>query len=357
MKLGCHCRGRSLARAGALFVAIAFAPSATLGQAVSPIDFGTASLGDPRLGVAIAVLAELADAPELLARPSSQSFVDDAFARVAEIAPMDIPLRSRADRWRDALRVGAGAFDRTAAYNAVGELSKNLLRAAGAPRDKLIALGILAEQADYNARVLHDPVSDGGVRAAIGANDVADTLVPGLRTLRDHLATLEFRRWAEIADGAEKLVVALLGSSLSAPFPASPAVWLVLLRTRTTGVDAARRAEHYWLDVVHFDGTHQTIGAYPDGTMAFDRDTRTLLCALDKETDEIALRSIPVAPGPGTTSAQLAAALLRSCTDERRSGLHYRVKDADDDRFIADALFRAGVSVAPLLRTAAGATR
>lgn len=344
-------------RAGALLAAVAFAPQAALAQAVSPIDFGTASLGDPRLGVAIAVMAELADAPELLARPSSQAFVDDAFARVAEVAPADVLLRSRAERWRDALRVGAGAFDRTAAYNAVGDLSKNLLRAAGAPRDKLIALGILAEQADYNARVLHDPVADGGVRAAIGANDVADTLVPGLRDLRDNLATLGFKHWSEIADGAEKLVVALLGSSLAAPFPASPAVWLVLLRTRTTGVDAARKAEHYWLDIVRFDGTHQTIGAYPDGTTVFDRDTRTLLCALDKETDEVALRTIPVAPGPGTTSAQLATTLLRFCTDERRSGLHYRVKDADDDRFIADVLFRAGVPVTPLLRAAAGSTR
>jgi hypothetical protein len=69
------------------------------------------------------------------------------------------------------------------------------------------------------------------------------------------------------------------------------------------------------------------------------------------------LRTIPIVPGPGTTSAQLATTLVRLCSGERRSGLHYRVKDADDDRFIADALFRAGVSVAPLLRAAAGSTR
>jgi hypothetical protein len=357
VSLVCNCRPRWLVRTVALAAAVALAPQVAFAQAVSPIDFGAASLADPRLGVAVAAMAELADTPALLARPSSQQFIDDAFSRIAEAAPTDVPLRSRAERWRDALRVGEGSFDRDAAYTAVGDLSKNLLRAVGAPRDKLIALGILSEQAFYNARVLHDPVADGGVRAAIGANDAADTLIPGLRDLRDRVAMLGFKHWPEIADGAEKIVAALLGSTLSVPFPASPAVWLVLMRTRSTGVDKARKAEHYWLDIVHFDGTHQTIGAYPDGTTAFDHDTRKLVCALDKESDEVSSRTIPVQPGPGTTSAQLATTLVRLCNDARMSGLRYRVKDADDDRFIADALFRAGVAVAPLLRAAVSSSR
>lgn len=355
-----HARGallrvrRSLVRALALGFAFAIVARGTFGQAVSPIDFSDAPLADTRIGVAIAAMDELADAPALLARSSSQRFIDDAFARIAQTAPADVGLGAHLVRWRAALRVGERPFDREAAYAAVGELSKSLLRAVGSPRDKLIALGILAEQTSYNARVLRDPAVDGGDRAAIGANDAADGLVPGLRDLRERVATLGYKEWSDVADGAQKIVAALLGSTFAVPFPASPGVWLVLLRTRPTPADARRRAEHYWLDIVRYDGAHQTIGAYPNGMTAYDRDAHRLLCAFDKEPDAVAERTIPVVPGPATTSAQLAATLVRLCTAERTSGLQYRVKDADDDRFIADALFRAGVSVAPLLRAAAG---
>ena len=204
-----HARGallrvrRSLVRALALGFAFAIVARGTFGQAVSPIDFSDAPLADTRIGVAIAAMDELADAPALLARSSSQRFIDDAFARIAQTAPADVGLGAHLVRWRAALRVGERPFDREAAYAAVGELSKSLLRAVGSPRDKLIALGILAEQTSYNARVLRDPAVDGGDRAAIGANDAADGLVPGLRDLRERVATLGYKEWSDVADGAQ----------------------------------------------------------------------------------------------------------------------------------------------------------
>jgi hypothetical protein len=350
VKLFVNCRAP---RWFAFALAVTLAPQSALAQTVSPIDFDGASLGDPRLGVAIATIDELADTPALLARPSSQQFVDDAFARVLATAPDDAILRSRSERWRDALRVPLSSFDRNAAYAAVGDVSKNVLRAAGSPRDKLIALGILAEQTFYNARVLHDPEVDDGDRAAIGANDAADTIVENLKGMRADLAALDSRRWTQSAEDAQKIVAALLGSSFVVPFPPSPAVWLVLLRTRSTGSDASRKAEHYWLDVVRFDGTHQTYGGYPGGTQTYGHDANRLLCQADKELDAIGDRAIPITPGPGSNSAQLAASIAHLCEAANAAGLRYRVHDADDDRLVADLLFRSGVLVGPILKAAA----
>lgn len=341
-------------RAAALLLAAAVFPAhGAFAQAVSPLDYSAASLADPRLGIALAALVELADAPALLARPSSQQFVDDTFAEIQQTTN-DASILTHAKDRRNALRAGDNPFDRPLAYADLTGLIKDVLRAAGSPRNKLITLGIFAEQTAYNARVLRDPATDISDRAALGASDVADTLVPDLQGLRTQLAALGPKQWSAVTDTSEKIIAALLGSSLAVPFASSPAVWLVLVRTRPTNADKIRRAQHYWLDVVHYDGTHQTIGGYPDGKNAFDRDARRLLCGLDQESDEVAARTIPVQPGPGTTSAQLAAALARLCNDERLSGIRYHVADADDDRLIADILFRAGVSVAPILRAAAG---
>jgi hypothetical protein len=350
VKLNLNCRAPEPL---ALALALLLVPQCAFAQAVSPIDFGAASLADPRLGVAIATMAELADTPALLARPSSQQFIDDAFARVLATAPQDAIVRAHAGRWRDALRVTQEPFDRTAAYAAVGDLSKNVLRAAGSPSDRLIALGILAQQTFYNARVLRDPGIDGGDRAAIGANDAADNLYDGLKDMRYELASLGFKQWSQSADGAQKIVGTLLGSSFAVPFPPSPAVWVVLLRARTTGFDAARKSEHYWLDVVRFDGSHQTYGGYPNGTQEFGRDAGRLACVPGKELDTTSDRTIPVPPGPASTSAQLADSIEHLCEAANHAGLRYRVRDADDDRLVADLLFRSGVLVGPVLRAAA----
>ena len=339
----------------ACIAAMLLSVRAASAQAVSPIDYDAVSLADPRLGVALATISELADSAALLARPSSQQFVDDTFARVATVAPTDSVLRAHAERWRDTLRVEGSAFDRNAAYAAVSELTKDLLRAVGSPRDHLISLGVLAEQVSYDARVLHDPEIDVGDRAAIGADDSADPIVDGLKGLRAQLAAFAPKQWADVTAVSGKVVAALLGSSFDTPFPPSGRVWLVLLRTRHTNADNQRRAEHYWVDVVRYDGTHQTIGGYPDDTTDYAHDARRLLCGFDRELNEASDRIIPVTPGTATTSEQLATSLVKLCSDERVSGLRYHVVEADDDKMLADILFRSGVLVGPILKEAAGA--
>jgi hypothetical protein len=334
-----------------LLAAMCLWSSPAFAQAVSPIEYDTTSLADARLGVAIATMGELADAPELLARPSSQAFVDDTFAQLA-LTP-DSLLRSAAQKRRDALRVNSIAtFDRTAAYTATADLTKDALHAFGDSRGAFLSFGIVAEQTAYNARVLHDVAADAQDRSTIGKDAVADALVAGLKDLRAQLAAPGGHSWASTADVAQRIVAALLGSDIAVPFPKSAAVWLVLLRVRATNADARRHAAHYFLDVVHYDGRHQTIGAYPDGGFAYDRDTNRLSCALDREPEGSILRTVPISPGLGSSSAQLAEGLVRSCAAVGTEGLHYRVASADDDRVIADILFRNGVLVGPVLRAA-----
>jgi hypothetical protein len=335
----------------AVLAAVWLWSSPAFSQAVSPIEYDTTALADARLGVAVATMSELADAPELLARPSSQAFVDDTFAQIA-LTP-DTLLRTRAERRRDALRVDSVAtFDRSAAYAAMGDLTKNALLAFGAKRGAFLSLGIVAEQTAYNARVLHDAEADTQDRSTIGKDAVADSVVPGLKELRADLAAPAGHSWESTADVAQRIVAALLGSDTAVPFPKSAAVWIVVLRVRATSADARRHAAHYFLDVVHYDGRHQTVGAYPDGGLAYGHDTNRLSCALDREPDGSILRTVPVTPGLGSSSAQLAEGLVRSCAAVGTEGLHYRVASADDDRLIADILFRNGVLVGPVLRAA-----
>jgi len=186
----------------AVLAAVWLWSSPAFSQAVSPIEYDTTALADARLGVAVATMSELADAPELLARPSSQAFVDDTFAQIA-LTP-DTLLRTRAERRRDALRVDSVAtFDRSAAYAAMGDLTKNALLAFGAKRGAFLSLGIVAEQTAYNARVLHDAEADTQDRSTIGKDAVADSVVPGLKELRADLAAPAGHSWESTADVAQ----------------------------------------------------------------------------------------------------------------------------------------------------------
>lgn len=322
-------------------------------QAVSPIDFGSESLGDVRLGVALAAVTELVDAPELLARPSSQNFIDGTFARLSDMAS-DPLVRGEVSRTREDLRAQTGAaFDRTLADRELAELTRSLLRVLPSPRNRLCTVGLLAEVTAYNARVLRSPSVDAEVRRALGKADVADTLVSGLSALRARVAAEPAGRWTEIARASGSAVAAILGPAGTPPFPETSRVWLVLLRSHPTSADAVRRhTPHLWLDIVRFDGSHRTIGAYPAGGN-FAEDSPHLSCAVDREPNDESERAVPLVPPPATTSAQLASALAARCTAHANSGGPYRVRDASDARFIIDEMLAAGVDAAAVMREAA----
>ncbi len=349
-------RNSSLARSAAFGLACLCALAAPLplrAQAVSPIDFGTESLGDVRLGVAIATVAQLVDAPALLARSSSQSFVDDAFARLAA-ATDDARVRADVTRDRDDLRTdGAATFDRARADRDLVALVHDVLHAFAFPRDRLFDVGLLSQQSAYNARVLRSPSTDGEVRHALGAIDVADTLVVGLKALRQRLASVPAGHWSDIATQSGAIVAAILGPSVTPPFPESDAVWLVLFRARPTDIAARRGTPRLFFDVVRFDGTHHTIGAYPAGSGGFTRDAPALVCGFDREGDAASERAIPIVPPPGTTDAQLADELETRCLASAKGTWRYRVSAATDARFIVDLLVNTVPDAASIVRQTA----
>ena len=342
-------RGAVLAAVAFAFVASAATVAPARAQAVSPLDFGTEFLGDVRLGVALATTAELADAPELLARPSSQRFVDDALARVL-VETADPAVRAAAGRYRDDLRAAPGApFDRTRADADAVAFTRDVLHALPAPRDRLCVAGILAEQTAYNARVLRSAADDAQLRKALGATSAADSLVSGLGAARARLAALPAERWSEIADAAGGIVASMLGPLTTPPFPPSDGVWAVLLRSRPTEAAAIRHGTpHLWLEIVRFDGTRRTIGGY-SGSGDWALDSRALTCDFDKEGERASEGAVPVAPPPGTTLAQLAKTLTERCTAAAKSPPPYRAREASDARFIVDLLLAAGVDAASVL--------
>jgi hypothetical protein len=341
----------------AALAAIAFAAASSVlavaparAQAVSPIDFGTEFLGDVRLGVALATTAELADTPELLARPSSQRFVDDTLARALG-ETSDPALRAAAGRYRDDLRATPGApFDRARADADAATFARDVLHALPAPRDRLCAAGILAEQTAYDARVLRSPADDAQLRKALGATSAADAVVSGLGAARARLVALPAGHWSEIADVADGIVASMLGPLTTPPFPPGDGVWAVLLRSRPTEAAAIRHGTpHLWLEIVRFDGTRRTIGGYP-GSGDYALDSRALTCEFDREADPASEGAIPIAPPPGTTLAQLAKTLAERCTAAAKAPPPYRARAASDARFIVDLLLDAGVDAASVLR-------
>jgi hypothetical protein len=348
-----HPRNSSLPRIAAFGLACLCALAAPVplrAQAVAPIDFGNESLGDVRLGVAIAVVGQLVDAPALLARSSSQSFVDDAFARIAA-ATDDARVRADVARDREDLRPNdASTFDRSRADRDLVALVHDVLHAFAFPRDRLFDTGLLAQQSAYNARVLRSPSTDVEVRRALGAIDVADTLVVGIKAMRERLASVPAGHWSDVAAQSDAIVAAILGPGVSPPFPESDGVWLVLFRARPTDITARRGTPRLFFDVVRFDGTHHTIGAYPSGTGAFTRDAGALVCGLDREGDAASERAIPIVPPPGTTDAQLAAELGTRCLASAKGTWRYRVPAATDARFIVDLLVNTVPDAASIVR-------
>jgi hypothetical protein len=211
-------------------------------------------------------------------------------------------------------------------------------------------MGLLSQQSAYNARVLRSPSTDSDVRRALGAIDVADTLVVGLKAMRERLASVPAGHWGEIATQSGAIVAAILGPSVTPPFPESDAVWLVLFRARPTDIAARRGTPRLFFDVVRFDGTHHTIGAYPAGSGGFTHDAPALVCGFDREGDAASERAIPIVPPPGTTDAQLADELETRCLASAKGTWRYRPASATDAHFIVDLLVNTVPDASAIVR-------
>jgi hypothetical protein len=310
---------------------------------VSTIDFGTGSRAVARAGVAGETVAELLDSPPLLAEPAAQHFVDVAFAQLETLA-QDETLKRRYAALRGRLRPGDGKFDRTLALRTFQTLTVDLLHALGGAREGLFVLGTAAQHVDYNSRVLREAQTDRELRGLIGSVADGDGVFPEVGPLRAKLAAAAPEDWKDSEALAHAIVVAILGSADAAPFPSSPGIWTILVRTRPAGSGAEKRdAPHDSLDVVWFDGRHRTFAGYPAGGTDFARDADRLECLRDREPQSGTLQAVPVAPPAGVSYDAVAASFERSCDAIDVRPPPYLVSEASDAKLIAAMLSAAHI--------------
>jgi len=291
---------------------LAVAVAGTAGGQVSAVPSFAGAARDARLGVALATLGELEDAPALVARPSIAGLAagDEAALRSATSDAGALTALATVRRELDA----GSSVDRLTANRDFATFQQRYLAALGRPRTRQLLVGAFAEQILYNARVLREPAADRDLRTMLGRVDDLDDVVAGTKAARIALDAASTADWPTIERLARALVVAILGSSDAVPFGSGPGVWVVLLRTRATDGSAVRRnAPHFALDIVRFDGTRATYAAYPAGTENFGKDAPTLPCLADREPSGRTLRAVPVIPPPGTTPDQLAREIRTGC--------------------------------------------
>jgi hypothetical protein len=279
----------------------------------------------------------LLDAPPLLASPDGQRFVTTALNALAGIAPSE----SLADRFtlvRRALRPRDPHFDRNRALGALGDLLKSVLDALPPARRRIFLAGDLAQSIAYNARVLREADAD-RYRATLASLGDADSVAPGLGALRAQLGGLDPEDWTQSAQLATRAVAALVGSPDAVPFPAAPSIWTILVRSRTP---QGRSVPHLALDVVWFDGQHQTYSALPEGE-DFGKNADRLTCVRNREPAAGTLHATPLVVPLDHDQNALAASFERSCDAFNAQPPPYVVVGASDDRFIAAMLSAAGL--------------
>ncbi len=339
----CRTAGRRRAACAAALFALALPAGARAAGVVSTIDFGTGAAAIARAGVAGETVAELLDSPPLLGEPSVQHFTDLAFAQLESLAPDD-GLKHRYAALRNRLRPRDGKFERTPALRTFQTLTVDLLHGLGGAREGLFVLGTAAQHVEYNARVLREAQTDRDLRALIGSVADADGVFPAVGPLRAKLAAVAPEDWKESATLAHALVVAILGSADAAPFPPAPGIWTILVRMRPAGSGVERReAPHDSLDVVWFDGRHDTFAGYPDGGNDFARDADRLECVRDREPQDGTLEAVPVAPPAGISYDAVAASFERSCTAIDSRPPPYLVSEASDAKLISAMLSAAHI--------------
>jgi len=338
VKANLNCR--RLAAACALLLAVA-APGGRGAAASSPltrIDFGQGDRELARTGVAAAVVAETLDSLPLLHDPDARVFVEDAFDQLALAAKTEA-LRAKVESVRANFRSRGARFDRAPVLAAYVSLVQGIVNAMTPVHRRIFLAGELAESIEYNARVLREADAD-HFRATLARIADADASTPGLADLRAQLGKLESEDWFQSAALSRRAVAAIVGDPATVPFPPAPRIWTIVVRSR---VPAGRDAAHLAVDVVWFDGQHQTFAAQPAGG-DFSKNADTLTCVKNKEPAMGWTHATPLNLSVDASVDAIASSFERSCDAFNLHPPPYVVADAGDDRFVAALLTAAGLN-------------
>jgi hypothetical protein len=264
------------------------------------------------LGYEQIAVVELLDEPHVLFQPHAQAFIDHAFRDlVTVVSPAD---RATFEMIREQLH-DQPTFSAAPIREELKRIGADFLAPlAGEPSASSLALGSTVRQVAFNARMLHDRTADQYFRQVAGSEGlgVLDQLVPGLGESRRTLSREQGRSWEETASSADRIVAMLLAPphTLAADTAVAVAASYVLLQD-----DGPRKGSgHFFLFIVRADGSRVTVGGYPDGTYAFNRSAKRLVCALEREPDKPPPRFIYyLTPAHGDTIAAVAARLRHAC--------------------------------------------
>ncbi|HEV3157023.1 MAG TPA: hypothetical protein VGZ00_06705 [Candidatus Baltobacteraceae bacterium] len=270
-------------------------------------------------------VAELIDTPRELYTPASQRFIDRAFSDVSS------SLRTNADRTelqslRKRLREHSDFAHDSLQHdfvNVSAKYGRDLSR--GLWYGKLF--GIAVKQIDFNARVLHERPADDQFRFFISNIGVLDQVIPELVMERRVLGAVRKGDWGATSDIGVRMMHSLLKNQ-DVHIAANATVAIVISDYDITSPGVRQGSGHLFLDMIHADGSSETIGGYPGSGNDFNRKDAQLTCGFNREPKGlVGTLGHYLTPSSGETLAALAKRFRDACNafneQERKNPIAY----------------------------------
>ncbi|HEY0797851.1 MAG TPA: hypothetical protein VGD50_01805 [Candidatus Baltobacteraceae bacterium] len=263
------------------------------------------------LGFEEQTFAQFTDRPQELAWPTTQDWLNRVFADFGR-AVQSTSDRTALKAIRHQLEDGAH-LSRAAMLQQGMEIDERYVRSLPTALRDSFLLGSIVQQIYFNAGVLKDETANASDLAFVRTAGVLDQLVPDLGPARRALA-----QSTSLPDS--EAVAANVRALLLRPIPgvrvSDNAIVAVAARALLITSDGPRKGTgHTFLELVHADGSVETIGGYPDGIYDFGREGR-MTCSFDLEPKlwlPQGLPSLYPTPPPGRDIAALGQQLLDAC--------------------------------------------
>ena len=236
------------------------------------------------LGLETMAVAELIDEPQELFTPAAQKFIDHAFFDVSLTLPANED-RANLQSIRERLR-GPRDFAHDAvlhAFEIITLASMQATDSASSPGlvDSRVFSGNI-QQTGFNARTFHDPKIDSGLRRLISRSALLDQVVPGLAAEREALGALQEGDWIAASDIASQIaqsILAMPGKDIAA----DTTLAITLNVTKVTSSGIRYGSLRVFADLIHADGSVETIGGYPGTSDDFSEKNVRVMCGVNRE--------------------------------------------------------------------------